>query len=40
MSKELPKKNTIKILSLFDGISCAQIVLKQLGLTDYIYLSS
>ena len=40
MSKEMSKENTIKILSLFDGISCAQIVLKQLGLTDYIYLSS
>lgn len=30
----------IKIMSLFDGMSCAQIAINRLGIKDYIYYAS
>ncbi len=31
---------SFKVLSLFDGMSCAQIALNKLGMKDYIYYAS
>jgi site-specific DNA-cytosine methylase len=30
----------MKILSLFDGMSCGQIALHKIGITDYVYYAS
>jgi len=34
------KRGQMKVLSLFDGMSCAQIALNKLGITDYTYYAS
>ncbi|ERH59215.1 MULTISPECIES: DNA cytosine methyltransferase [Bacillus amyloliquefaciens group] len=30
----------MKVLSLFDGMSCGQIALNKIGITDYVYYAS
>lgn len=36
----ITKEKIIKILSLFDGISGAQVAINNLGITDYTYYAS
>lgn len=32
--------NTMRVLSLFDGMSCGQIALKEIGITPEVYYAS